>query len=518
MRTPITPLALAPSLLALLLGCGDGATAPPSAEVEKPPPTTVDLTVVVATTGADVDPDGYTLRLDGGPPRAVEPRDTLLLVALDPGEHTLLLENLAPNCLVEGEPSRVLDLSLDSPAPTEQFTVACGALVGSILVSADVSGPGEDPDGFEVLLDGDAAGLLSSGSDMILDAVPVGNHTVELTGVAGNCEAVGSTTHAVSVEFGDTAAAAFALTCDLVRGSLRVAASTGGWRHDGYDVRVEGPDTAAGRIEDDGEVLFGGLPVGDYRVSLSSPASCSGATTAEVEVAEGEEASVGFTFECVAPRGRLTVSVSTVGQNPDPDGYFLILQGVNEFALPVNGSVDVGSLTPGGYAYSLAGVAANCTVSPPTTGTVRIEAGVDVVLAFGVSCAWAPPTLLSPVGTATVVQNDPATPCSPHPTRGRGFAISFDWSDLSHPSGMAYYEIRVQREGAPLPLLHVAVGTSDHHLLACNDFVADPNLTDWRWWVRGVAVDGEAGPWTEPASFRFEPCRLDDGTPCNAPG
>jgi Tol biopolymer transport system component len=60
------------------------------------------LTLVVATSGADLDPDGYTLILDNRPGRSIAIQDTLLLPDLPEGTHLLRLAGLAPGCEVRG--------------------------------------------------------------------------------------------------------------------------------------------------------------------------------------------------------------------------------------------------------------------------------------------------------------------------------------------------------------------------------------------------------------------------------
>lgn len=80
---------LAPlALLTLLAACSDGANNEAVG----------DVTVEILTTGTNLDPDGYSLKLSGQAPRAVTVNDTVTFVALPIGDYTLTLSGIAANC------------------------------------------------------------------------------------------------------------------------------------------------------------------------------------------------------------------------------------------------------------------------------------------------------------------------------------------------------------------------------------------------------------------------------------
>ncbi len=86
-----------------------------------------DVRLTVATTGADLDPDGYAIALDGRPAMAVAVNDTRMLSGLPAGSHSFLLSGLAANCTVAGANPR--DIDVGSHETTEvSFAVACAAL------------------------------------------------------------------------------------------------------------------------------------------------------------------------------------------------------------------------------------------------------------------------------------------------------------------------------------------------------------------------------------------------------
>ena len=125
--------------------------------------------------------------------------------------------------------------------------------------------------------------------------------------------------------------------------------------------------------------------------------------------------------------------------------------------------------------------------------------------------------LVSPVDGIVVPQNDASIGCEYHPDRGYGFRLTLDWEDAHHATNGQRYEIWVQHSGSAHPLAETFTSGSRYTHLACNAFVIDRNLEDWEWKVRAVRGDGGAGPWSEVRTFRFAPCRLESGVPCNAP-
>jgi hypothetical protein len=113
-----------------------------------------------------------------------------------------------------------------------------------------------------------------------------------------------------------------------------------------------------------------------------------------------------------------------------------------------------------------------------------------------------------------IAQNDAESGCPFHPVAGAGARISFDWSDVEAPAGLAEYQIHVQREGATIPIVD-SVATSSRYLqLVCSSYVADPLLEGWIWRVRAVDRNGQTGEWAE-RRFSFGPCRI-GRRPCGA--
>lgn len=81
---------------------------------------TCGLTVTAATTGTDLDPDGYDVIVDGGDPINLADINGSLWFDIAPGMHSVELTGVADNCSVTGDNSR------DVTAPAEEtFEVDC---------------------------------------------------------------------------------------------------------------------------------------------------------------------------------------------------------------------------------------------------------------------------------------------------------------------------------------------------------------------------------------------------------
>ncbi len=63
-----------------------------------PPPTTGSLTVSATTTGSDLDPDGYSVSVDGGSAQAISDNGSVTFNNLASGSHTAAITGLASNC------------------------------------------------------------------------------------------------------------------------------------------------------------------------------------------------------------------------------------------------------------------------------------------------------------------------------------------------------------------------------------------------------------------------------------
>lgn len=117
-RTLFRPTAAGTLLLTLACGGGDSSTEPDPTD-----PVGQIVTVQVSTSGIDVDPDGYTVRL-GSNTAAVATDGTATFSGVLPGRYALSLEGVALNCLADdGAVSR--DVTVGSSGAQVALSVEC---------------------------------------------------------------------------------------------------------------------------------------------------------------------------------------------------------------------------------------------------------------------------------------------------------------------------------------------------------------------------------------------------------
>ena len=188
------------------------------------PPTTGSLRVTTATSGAsgDVDPDGYSVTLDGTTSRAIGDNATTTFSGLAPGSHTVVLSGVAANCTVSGGTSRTLSVTAGSTVSTS-YAVSCaptGPTTGSLSVTTATSGASGDldPDGYTVSVDGGAASQPIPDNGSVTFTGPSGDHTLALSGVASNCSVSGANPRTVTVPSGGTTSTTFSVSCAATGG------------------------------------------------------------------------------------------------------------------------------------------------------------------------------------------------------------------------------------------------------------------------------------------------------------
>ena len=86
--------------------------------------TTGNLTAAASTSGSGLDPDGYTVTVDGGSARALAINGSVSYTNLTAGNHTVAISGVASNCTVSGGPSRTVSVPSGGTATTT-FTVSC---------------------------------------------------------------------------------------------------------------------------------------------------------------------------------------------------------------------------------------------------------------------------------------------------------------------------------------------------------------------------------------------------------
>lgn len=374
--------------------CNDTTTSPtqkPSASLGA---LTGNLTITTTTTGASLDPDGYTITLDLLQSQSVATNGNVTFNDVLVGPHVVAISGVAGNCTVSGGTTQTALVPLGGTAQVA-FTINCtstGPTTGNLTVSTSTTGSNVDPDGYTATIDGGASQPIGTNGSVTFSGLAAGNHTVALSGVAGNCTVSGGNSRSVSVPAGGTASTSFAITCAATTGNLSVTTNTTGSNldPDGYTVTVDGGANQA--IATNGSVTFSGLSAGSHTVALSGIAancSVSGSNPQTVTVPSGGTASASFVISCAATstNGSLTVTTSTTGSNLDPDGYTVVIDnGAASQPIPDNGSVTFTG-PAGNHTVALSGVAANCTVGGGTSQTVNVPSGGTGSASFAISCA-----------------------------------------------------------------------------------------------------------------------------------
>jgi hypothetical protein len=192
-----------------------------------PPPGTGSLEISTTTTGSSLDPDGYTVSLDGRNPQSIVTNGTLTIGSVPPGSHSVQLSGEAGNCTVSGGKSRAVTTSAGQTAAI-QFVIACvtpppGS--GSLEIRATTSGSTLDADGYTIRVDQGSSQALTINGTLTVGNLAAGSHTVLLGGLAANCTAAGDNPATATVTAGQTASVAFTITC-VATGSavnLRIA-------------------------------------------------------------------------------------------------------------------------------------------------------------------------------------------------------------------------------------------------------------------------------------------------------
>ena len=87
------------------------------------------IQVAVSIGGLDIDSDGFSISVDGGPEQFVQGGGTVTLNDLTSGRHSVRLSGLSENCRVEGANPRSVEVESDGTAQVA-FQVRCGTASG----------------------------------------------------------------------------------------------------------------------------------------------------------------------------------------------------------------------------------------------------------------------------------------------------------------------------------------------------------------------------------------------------
>ena len=101
------------------------------------------LQVTTTTAGEEIDPDEYTVSLDGGPAELIGVNETRTIPNVAAGTHIVRLDDVEGNCTVAGDSQAVAVRGGDTAAVT--FAVTCVAAVGGTAPQATSDFPNMAP-------------------------------------------------------------------------------------------------------------------------------------------------------------------------------------------------------------------------------------------------------------------------------------------------------------------------------------------------------------------------------------
>jgi hypothetical protein len=329
------------------------------------------LRVTTHTSGSDVDPDGYTLAVDAGASQPMGTEGTVTLDNLVAGVHTVQLSDNESNCRIAGTNPRTVTVP-DGGRVDLTFTVTCTArppTTGTLQVTTSTTGVSPDADGYSVSTDGGTGQPIGVNESITIRDLTPGSHNVGLSGISANCQVDAGNPRAVTIAAGQTATAAFNITCTAPppsTGTLRVVVATSGPDQDpdGYTLAID--DKASQAISVNGTVSIADLASGVHTVQLSGVienCTLGGTNPRSVTVPAGGIADVSFSIACTATTGSIRVNVATTGDPVDPDGYTLSMNWEEPTIAIGTNATHTFELLPAGYQYVvLTGLDSHCHV------------------------------------------------------------------------------------------------------------------------------------------------------------
>jgi hypothetical protein len=228
---------------------------------------TGDIEVDILTTGGNLDPDGYTITLDGASSQAIGINGKTAFSGLAQGPHTLELSGVASNCAVISPNPRSVNLA---GAPVRvRFDVHCAS--GQIIVRLQTNGPPATTN-WLVTLDGTVNKPITPTGLATFDVTP-GTHSVLLGNLAANCQVQGGNPQSVLVPGSAPVTVTFNVNCTGAGITVTVKTTGDSIPTGPFTVRVDSTDTQPVGIN--GSVTFVNVAQGVHTVRLEDfPAHC----------------------------------------------------------------------------------------------------------------------------------------------------------------------------------------------------------------------------------------------------
>ena len=178
------------------------------------------IEIKLATSGLpeDLDPDGYSLWVDGRAYGAVATNKSLA-INVDVGKHAVRLDDVAPNCSINGSNELTLEV-VGGQSVTAAFDVMCVANIGALRVLTRTTGLDAKSYHYTAKLEGIGNVALGATDTVSYPNVRAGPLQITLTDISTNCVADGLNPRTVNVPFNDTAGVNFYVDCPYDDGEL----------------------------------------------------------------------------------------------------------------------------------------------------------------------------------------------------------------------------------------------------------------------------------------------------------
>ncbi|PAU93632.1 hypothetical protein CK503_10785 [Aliifodinibius salipaludis] len=221
----------------------------------------------------------------------------------------------------------------------------------------------------------------------------------------------------MNVTFGGTSATLISATEDQIQtevpeslseGSAPVEVSVGGETASGPSFMVEAKAPGISSVEPDSgtvgtkvtikgmnfsgsasdiDIVFNGT---DAAVNSTSKDKLvtevpEGATDGPIKVTVKQKSTTGPDFDVITD-GVLEVITQSSGDDQDPDGYSVAVDGSSGKSIDINDKIYYKDLQKGSYNLSLWGIAQNCSVSGKNPRSVSISAGDTTSTSFDIEC------------------------------------------------------------------------------------------------------------------------------------
>ncbi len=360
----------------------------------------------ITTTGVELDPDGYTIQLDGGAPRPLAINATTAFDGLAGGDHSLTIAGASGNCTIAGQNPRTVPVTTGGTArdtARTTFQITCVSTTAAIAITTATVGVDVDPNGYSIQLDGGPVGAIATNATVVIEGVAAGSHSLRVADAAANCTIGGDNPRTVNVTTGgvtrDTGRVTFQVTCVATTGVIAITTATTGVDLDpnGYTFQLDGGPL--GPIAANATVWLEGIGGGAHTLKVAgATGNCTigGDNPRAVSVTTGgvtrDTARTTFQVACVATTGVVQITVVTTGTDPDPNGYRLLLDDGQQQGLGTNATAFLQGVSGGDHSIMLDAVAGNCVVAGPNPRSVLVTVGGatrDTARAtFEVSCAY----------------------------------------------------------------------------------------------------------------------------------